>query len=99
MTVDATLKSKRQTTIPKEIGDSLGMKPGDRMTFTLMPDSTVILRVESKSVAYLAGALRKKGRKALPVEQLSRRCSGSIPPSSSVFRFAMTRPNSLGLGG
>lgn len=72
MTVDSTLTSKGQTTIPKEIRDSLGMKPGDRMTFTLMPDSTVILRVKSKSVTHLAGALRKKGRKALPVEQLSR---------------------------
>lgn len=72
MTVDATLTSKGQTTIPKEIRDSLGMKPGDRMTFTLMPDSTVILRVKNKSVTQLAGALRKKGRKALPIEQLSR---------------------------
>lgn len=72
MTVDATLTSKGQTTIPKEIRDSLGMKPGDRMTFTLMSDSTVILRVKNKSVTQLAGALRKKGRKALPIEQLSR---------------------------
>ena len=27
----ATITSKGQTTIPKEIRDSLGMKPGDRM--------------------------------------------------------------------
>jgi len=72
MTSDATLTSKGQTTIPKEIRDGLGMKPGDRMTFTLMPDSTVIMRVKSKRVSNLAGMLRKKGRKALPVEQLSR---------------------------
>lgn len=72
MTVDATLTSKGQTTIPKEIRDSLNMKAGDRMTFTLMPDSTVVMRVKSKSVTELAGALHKKGRKPLPVEQLSR---------------------------
>ena len=72
MSTDATLTSKGQTTIPKEIRDSLGMKPGDRMTFTLMPDSTVIMRVKSKSVTELAGMLHKKGRKAVPVEQLSR---------------------------
>ena len=72
MTTDATLTSKGQTTIPKEIRDSLGMKPGDRMTFTLMPDATVVLRVKSKSITTLAGTLHKKGRKRIPTEQLSR---------------------------
>ena len=72
MTNDATLSSKGQTTIPKEIRDSLGMKPGDRMTFTLMPDATVIMRVKSRSVTELAGMLQRKGRKPVPVEQMSR---------------------------
>ena len=72
MPTDATLTSKGQTTIPKEIRDSLGMKSGDRMTFTLMPDGTVVMRVKSRSVTELAGTLHKKGRKPLPVEQLSR---------------------------
>jgi antitoxin PrlF len=71
MPTDATLTSKGQTTIPKEIRDGLGMKPGDRMTFTLMPDATVVMRVKTKSVTELAGLLHKKGRKAIPVEQLS----------------------------
>lgn len=70
--MDATLTSKGQTTIPKEIRESLGMKPGDRMTFTLMPDGTVVLRVKRKSVLQLAGALRRKGRKPIPIAQLSR---------------------------
>jgi AbrB family looped-hinge helix DNA binding protein len=69
---DATLTSKGQTTIPKEIRDSLSMKAGDRMTFTLMPDGTVVMRVKTKNVAELAGVLRKKGRKPIPVAQLSR---------------------------
>lgn len=72
MTADATLTSKGQTTIPKEIRDSLRMKAGDRMTFTLMPDATVVMRVKSKSLAELAGKLHKKGRKPVPVAQLSR---------------------------
>lgn len=72
MPTDATLTSKGQTTIPKEIRDSLGMKPGDRMTFTLMPDATVVMRVKNKSVNKLAGMLKKKGRKSVPVGQLSR---------------------------
>lgn len=72
MTTAATLTSKGQTTIPKEIRDSLSMKPGDRMTFTLMPDGTVVMRVKNKSITQLAGILHKKGRKPVSVEQLSR---------------------------
>jgi AbrB family looped-hinge helix DNA binding protein len=68
----ATLTSKGQTTIPKEIRDSLSMKAGDRMTFTLMPDGTVVMRVKTKRVAELAGVLHKKGRKPILIEQLSR---------------------------
>lgn len=72
MSADATLTSKGQTTIPKEIRDSLGMKTGDRMTFTLLPDGTVLMRVKNKSALSVAGRLYKKGRKAVPVEALSR---------------------------
>ncbi len=71
MTTAATLTSKGQTTIPKEIRDSLGIKPGDRMTFTLMPDATVLMRVKTKHAADLAGLLHKKGRKAVPVGQMA----------------------------
>jgi AbrB family looped-hinge helix DNA binding protein len=72
MTTVATLTSKGQTTIPKEIRDSLGMKSGDRMTFTLMPDGTVVMRVKSKSIMELAGVLHKKGRKPVSIAQMSR---------------------------
>ena len=72
MPTDATFTSKGQTTIPKEIRDALGMKPGGRVTFTLMPDATVVMRVKGKSVTELAGMLQQKGRKPIQVEQLSR---------------------------
>ena len=72
MTTDATLTSNGQITIPKEIRDSLGLQPGDRMTFTLMPDSTVVMRVKTKSVMDLGGVLRKKGRKPVAIVRLSR---------------------------
>jgi AbrB family looped-hinge helix DNA binding protein len=72
MTTDATLTSKGQTTIPKEIRAGLGLIPGDRITLTLMPDGTVVMRVKSKSVTDLAGLLRKEGRKPVAIERLSR---------------------------
>ena len=72
MTIEATLTSKGQTTIPKDVRDTLGIKPGDRLTFTVMPDSTVILRAKTGRLADLAGKLKKPGRKTVPVDQLSR---------------------------
>ena len=72
MSTETTLTSKGQTTIPKEIREGLDMKAGDRMTFTLMPDGTVLLRVKNKNVMSLAGRLRRKGQKRLPVQELSR---------------------------
>jgi AbrB family looped-hinge helix DNA binding protein len=72
VTTDATLTSKGQITIPKEIRDSLGLKPGDRITFTLMPDGTVLMRVKGRSVMDLAGLLRKRGRKPVTIARLSR---------------------------
>src|ERR1700685_3108346 len=72
MSTEATLTSKGQTTIPKLIRDSLGMKTGDKMSFTLMPDGVVIMRVKNRRMAELAVLLHKKGRKPLPIGLLSR---------------------------
>ena len=72
MSTDTTLTSKGQTTIPKQVRDALGMKAGDRITFTLLPDGVVLMRVKNKSVMNVAGSLRKHGRKALAIAQLSR---------------------------
>jgi antitoxin PrlF len=72
MGTESTLTSKGRTTIPKNIQERLGMKPGDRMTFTMLPNGAVLIRVKNKSVMRLAGSLRKKGRKSVSVALLSR---------------------------
>ena len=72
MNVESTLTSKGQTTIPRDIRERLHLRAGDRITFTVMPDGTVQLRVKNKSVMDLGGSLRRKGQKPLPTEQLSR---------------------------
>lgn len=68
----ATLTSKGQMTLPKDIREGLGIKPGNLVTFTLMPNGTALLRVKNKSVMSLAGSLKRKRQKAVPVELLSR---------------------------
>ena len=72
MSAETTLTSKGQTTIPKAIRDGLHMKTGDRLTFTLMPDGVVIMRVKNKRLSGIAGLLHKKGKKPVPVDMLSR---------------------------
>lgn len=72
MATDARLTTRGQATIPKEIRKRLHMKTGDRMTFTLLPDCTVRIRVKNKSALSAAGRLFKKGRTTAPVEDLSR---------------------------
>ena len=66
-----TLTAKGRITIPKEIRDGLFMRSGDRMTFTLMPDGTVVMRVKNKSVTQLAGLLFKNGRKPVSIARMS----------------------------
>jgi len=69
---DSTLTSKGQTTIPKEIRDGLGLLAGDRIRFTLLPNGTVIMRAKTKRLRDLAGMLYRKGRKPVPIEEMSR---------------------------
>ncbi|MGH6915343.1 MAG: AbrB/MazE/SpoVT family DNA-binding domain-containing protein, partial [Geminicoccales bacterium] len=51
----ATLTSKGQTTIPKDVRDRLGLKPGDRMRFMVNPDGTVTVVPMNLSVKQLRG--------------------------------------------
>ncbi len=72
MSTGSILTSKGQATIPRAIRDSLRMKTGDRMTFTLMPDGLVIMRVKNKRASDVAGLLFRKGRKPVPIGLLAR---------------------------
>ena len=56
----ATLTSKGQLTVPKDVRDRLGLKSGDRVVFDLedLEDGVVRLRVERrKSLGELMGSL------------------------------------------
>jgi AbrB family looped-hinge helix DNA binding protein len=67
---DATVTAKGQVTIPAEVRRALGVQPNDKLTFTPMPDGTVVLRAKTRSLADVGGLLHRKGRKAVPLERL-----------------------------
>jgi AbrB family looped-hinge helix DNA binding protein len=55
---EATLTSKGQITIPADIRKSMSISPKDRLTFTPMPDGTVVMRAKTKSIKELKGMLK-----------------------------------------
>lgn len=65
------LTSKGQTTIPKEIRDALGLKPGDQIRFVLEDENRVVLSTPKRSIEELAGILHDPDRKPLSVEELN----------------------------
>lgn len=67
----ATITSKGQTTIPKDIRDALALRPKDKLQFTLMPDGTVIMRAKHRSVLELQGELHEPGNKRLPLQDMN----------------------------
>lgn len=65
----ATLTTKGQTTIPKEIREHLGLRPGDRMRFLIDPDGRVTVEAATLSVRDLRGILPKPSR-AVSIEEM-----------------------------
>lgn len=54
----ATLTSKGQLTVPKDVRERLGLKVGDRVTFEVVEGDSVRLRVERRrSIGELKGSL------------------------------------------
>lgn len=55
--LSSTLTSKGQTTLPKEVRDTLGLAPGDRIRWILAGDEVLILRV--RTLDEVGGSLAK----------------------------------------
>jgi len=68
---EATLTSKGQITIPVEIRRSLGVQAQDRLSFTPMPDGTVVLRAKNKTLADLKGLLKPPLDKAVSLDEMN----------------------------
>ena len=61
--VKATLTSKGQLTVPKEVRERLGLRVGDRLVFELLEGGSVRLEVERRrTLGELKGSLPARGR-------------------------------------
>lgn len=67
----ATVTSKGQTTIPKEVRERLNLHSGDRIDFTIHENGEVILRPATFPIAALKGILHRKGIKKIGIEEMN----------------------------
>ena len=70
MALTATLTSKGQITIPKEVRVRLGLRTGDRLAFEVQGESEAVVRPLSASVDEVFGMLRRPGRKPLTLKEM-----------------------------
>jgi len=66
----STVTAKGQTTIPRDVRAAAGLRPGDRVHYTVLEDGTIILRVKNRSVRDLI--TRPRRGRHVTVEQMNR---------------------------
>lgn len=66
----ATLTSKGQVTIPKEIRDTLRLHAGDKVEFVITERNEALLRPITKKVDDVFGRLQKVGRKPISTDKM-----------------------------
>ena len=68
---EAAVTSKGQITIPAEIRRRMGIKPQDRVVFTVLPNGTTVMRAKTRNIGELAQSLNSKfkGRR-VPVKDM-----------------------------
>ena len=72
MSFETQLTTKGRVTLPREIRDCLGLKPGDKLTFTMLSEGTVVVRSKTRSLIELAGSLTRPGQPKVSVAQMRR---------------------------
>jgi antitoxin PrlF len=68
--MESTITVKGQATIPRAVGEHLGLKPGDRVKFFMHPDGSVVLLPKLPASA-LRGIVKSRRRRPVTIEEMS----------------------------
>ncbi|MEO5740716.1 MAG: AbrB/MazE/SpoVT family DNA-binding domain-containing protein [Vicinamibacterales bacterium] len=68
----ATLTTKGQVTIPKEVREHLGVDTGDRLSFVVQEDGTVIVKPITRHVRELSGLLHRPEQRAVSITEMDK---------------------------
>jgi AbrB family looped-hinge helix DNA binding protein len=82
----ATLTSKGQVTLPKEVRDHLHLGAGDRLEFVIQGDGEVHVRPVAGSYQELRGLLRQPHRDAVTEETLEEELSRMLTENDQRIR-------------
>ena len=66
----ATLTTKGQITVPKEVREHLSIDTDDRLSFTVQPDGSVIVTPITRHVRELGGLLHRPGQRPVSISQM-----------------------------
>jgi antitoxin PrlF len=66
----ATVTTKGQVTIPKEVREHLGVDTGDRLSFVVQEDGTVIVKPITRHVRELGGLLKRAGQQPVSINEM-----------------------------
>ncbi len=64
------MTSKGQITLPKEIRDRLGLRPGDRVRFRETAEGTIVVEAETTDLMDLFGALAPPRDRHVSIEEM-----------------------------
>ncbi len=81
--VTATITSKGQITIPKDVRTSLHLHAGDRVAFVVHGNSEAVLTPITRSVDDVYGKLHKKGGPVCSVDQMNKAINKRMRKHSS----------------
>ena len=79
----ATITSKGQVTIPKEVRDALAIQTGDVLDFQKDTDGTFRVQARKVHASDLAGMLHRKGRRRVTLEEMDAAIAEGVRRSSS----------------